>query len=263
MRYLFITAIILPLMATQANTQEVAPFSLKHYGHFKKMMLTKKTDGVVDLKQAINQSHLYGVGASAHGTGEITVINGRLWLDYGADGLGNAKNEPAKDEQAVLLVTAKVEKWRDFVVPKDMSSEELHDFLLGKAANEGGNDDFGIDTTQAFPFMLEGIYFDLDWHVLNGLKPKGGHNGPLAKIKRWFMGLIGKGGHHGIYKKIKEHHAETAGSIIGFYSAASQGVYTHPGERWHQHLVIEKKRKAGHVDKFSVRKGTILKLPVS
>ena len=54
-----------------------------------------------------------------------------------------------------------------------------------------------------------------------------------------------------------------SGKIIGFYSAANQGVYTHPGESWHLHLVIEKEGKAGHIDAFSVRKGTVLKLPVS
>ena len=258
MKYLFASAVVLSLLAVQAVAQEAAPFSLKHYGHFKKMMHMKKTDGVVDLKQAISQPHSYGVGAPAHGTGEITIVDGKLWLDYGIDGLGNAKHETMKGEQAVLLVTVEVAKWQDIILPEDMSTVHLHEFILAQAGSNG------LDVKEPFPFLLEGQYFDLDWHVLNGLKPKGAHNGPLAKIKRWFMGLIGRaGGHKGVFKKTKEHQANNAGKVVGFYSAASQGVYTHPGESWHLHLVIEKEGKAGHIDGFSVRKGTVLKLPVS
>lgn len=259
MKRLFISALILLTLTTPSLGQETAPFKLTHYGHFKKMMHKKITDGVVDLKQAISQPHLYGVGAPAHGTGEITVVDGKLWLDYGADGLGNAKHEPAKGEQAVLLVTAEVSKWRDVNVPKDMGATELHEFILSQAGSNG------LDTKTPFPFMLEGRYFDLDWHVLNGLKTSGGgHNGFLMKLWGTFKDFVGMGGgHKGVFKKSKEHQADNTGKIVGFYSAASQGVYTHPGESWHLHLVIEKEGKAGHVDAISVRKGTVLKLPVS
>jgi hypothetical protein len=243
MKRLFINALIFPLLLTPSIGQEMVPFKLKHYGHFKKMMHMKKTDGVVDLKQAISSPKLYGVGAPAHGTGEITVINGKLWLDYGVDGLGDAKHQPAKGEQAVILVTTEVSKWRDVTVPEDMSAAKLHEFILAQTGSGG------LDAKKPFPFMLEGQYFDLDWHVLNGLK--GGDSGAAA------------GGHKGLYKRIREHQADNAGKIIGFYSAASQGVYTHPGESWHLHLVIEKEGKAGHIDAVSVRKGTVLKLPVS
>ncbi len=245
MKQLIVSALIFPLLMTSSLAQETAPFSLKHYGHFKKMMHMKKTDGVVDLKQAISAPHIYGVGAPAHGTGEITVIDGKLWLDYGADGLGDAQHSPSKDEQAVILVTAAVAKWRNITVPEDMNAVKLHAFILTQASANG------LNTKKPFPFMLEGQYFDLDWHVLNGLKPKGGHSGAAAA-----------GDHKGLYKKTKEHQADNAGKIVGFYSAANQGVYTHPGESWHLHLVIEKEGKAGHIDAVSVRNGTVLKLPV-
>jgi alpha-acetolactate decarboxylase len=232
-----ITAAVMPLLAVQAIAQEAAPYSLKHYGHYKKMMHMQKTDGVVDLKQATSGSHLYGVGATAHGTGEITIIDGKPWLDYGDDGLGNAKHEIADGEQAVLLVTAQVKTWRGVAIPEDMTATQLHKFILAQASSQG------INTNAAFPFMLEGTYFDLDWHIVNGRKHGGGH------------------GSGGIYKKINEHRAEARGTIIGVYSAALQGVFTHPGESWHIHVVFENEGKAGHVDGLSVRKGTTLKLP--
>ncbi|MES9844971.1 MAG: acetolactate decarboxylase [Candidatus Sedimenticola sp. PURPLELP] len=239
-RYLLVSALIFPLLASQAFAQGSKPFALKHFGHFKKMMHMKKTDGVVNLKQAVNLPHVYAVGAPAHGTGEITVIDGRLWLDDGADGLGNARHAASNDEQAVILVRAQVKKWLPVTVPEDMDAKALYQFILEQASSNG------LDTGAPFPFLIEGDYYDLDWHVLNGVKKhsSGGH----------------KAG--GIYKKIKEQRTQTAGTLVGFYSAATQGVYTHPGESWHIHVVFEQENKAGHVDALSVRKGSVLKLPV-
>lgn len=237
MKHLLASTIALSLLSSYAVSQETAPFSLTHYGRFQKMMHMKNTDGVVDLGQAANQPSLYGVGALAHGTGEITLVNGKLWLDYGADGLGNAKHDAAKDEKAVLLVTAQVNTWVDVAVPEDMNGEKMHDFILAQASLHG------IDTGTAFPFSIEGAYFDLDWHILNGRKEGGGH------------------GLGGLFHKINEHRAQTAGTVVGFYSAAEQGVFTHPGESWHLHIVFESQGMAGHIDAISLRKGAILKLP--
>lgn len=230
-------AVTLSLLAVQGFAQEPAPYSLTHYGHFKKMMHMKNTDGVVDLDQATNQPHLYGVGAPAHGTGEITVADGVLWLDYGADGLGNATHEATKGEQAVLLVTAQVKTWIDVTIPADMNATQMQEYILAQASAQG------IDTDVPFPFLLDGAYFDFDWHILNGVNPGGGHE-------------LG-----GLYHKIEEHRAQTAGAVVGFYSAALQGVFTHPGESWHLHVIFASEGKAGHVDNISVRGGTVLKLP--
>lgn len=119
-----------------------------------------------------------------------------------------------------------------------MNAARLHKYILQQAKAQG------LDTEAPFPFMLEGNYFDLDWHVLNGPSARGG-------------------GHNtgGFLNKINEHRAQTGGRVIGFYSARSQGVFTHPGESWHLHIVFEKEGKAGHIDAISVRKGSLLKLP--
>jgi len=67
----------------------------------------------------------------------------------------------------------------------------------------------------------------------------------------------------GLFHKVEEHRAETSGAVIGFYSAALQGVFTHPNESWHLHVIFEEEGAAGHVDAISVRAGAILRLPVS
>ncbi len=239
MRHLLILSAILFSLANQASGKDAAPFSLSHFGHFKKMMHSKNVDGVVNLKKALDLPHIYAVGATAGGTGEITVIDNKIWLDYGADGLGNAKLEAPPDEMAVLLVRAQVDEWLEVKVPQDMNSSAMHAFIIDQAQSHN------INTSKPFPFLLEGNFYDLDWHVVNGLKSsESGHK---------------KGG---IFKKEREHRNKTKGTVIGFYSAASQGVYTHPGESWHLHVVFEKEEKAGHIDAISVRQGTLLQLPI-
>ncbi|MEK6673908.1 MAG: acetolactate decarboxylase [Nitrospirota bacterium] len=220
------------------------PFSLKHYGSFKKMMHMKKVDGVVDLKTALNGKQIYGVGAIKNAEGEITVHDGKAWLSYGKDGMDKVTHEIPEGEQAMLLVTAQVEKWQDLFIPKDMAESELHVFMLEQAKKSG------IDTEKPFPFLIEGQLKNLTWHVIDGTTTGtgGGHNQAH--------------GEHSFIRKLIEHNEKTSSIIIGFYSADIHGVFTHPGESWHVHVIFKDEKKAGHVENYGVLKNSTLKLPV-
>jgi alpha-acetolactate decarboxylase len=239
-KHLILSAIILLGQVTLTFAQPSDPFAVTHYGQFKYMMHTGKTDGVVNLKEALDRPHVFAVGAIAQGTGEITVIDGRVWLNYGADGLGDSREKVPPGEKAVLLVRAQVEDWISVNVPEDMAGEKMHVFLLAEAESHG------LDIGKPFPFLLEGSFSDVDWHVVNGRRESSGDH------KQW-----------GIFNKLTEHRDQTDGTVIGFFSAAEQGVYTHPGESWHLHIVFADEGKAGHLDALAVKQGTVLKLPVN
>ena len=214
------------------------PFHLQSYGKFKKMVHLKKVGGVVDLKTALSGSHRFAVGAIKKGEGEITVVDSKVWLAYGREGPGKATRVIPEGEQAVLLVTAQVEEWQSIVVPKTLSESEMHHFVLEQAKKKG------LDTKAPFPFLFEGPLASLKWHVINGLNPEfRGHGGPP------------------LFHQFKENREKTSGTVIGFYSAGIQGVFTHPGESWHLHILFWKEEKAGHVDEVVVGKGAVLKLP--
>lgn len=214
-------------------------FNVKSYGHFKKMVHMKKTEGVVDIKKAIPPFNGYGIGAIQKGLGEITVINSEVWLDYGKDGLGHSVNTIPSGEKAVLLVTSQVEKWQEIGVQGQFSKERLFTFILEQAKHHG------LDVNAPFPFILEGGFDTLLLHVINGQSTKfSGH---------------GKKGH--LFKQVKEERNKQKAIVIGFYSASTQGVYTHPGESWHLHAVIKDENIGAHVDDISVLNGSILKLP--
>jgi alpha-acetolactate decarboxylase len=239
MKYLLLSAVIIFCQPVFSFAQSPVPFAITNYGNFKQMMHTGKTDGVVNLQEALDLPHIYAVGAIAQGAGEITVIDGQVWLDYSADGLGNAQRKIPAGEKAVLLVRAQVENWLSVKVPEDMSIQALHVFILAQAEAHG------LDPMEPFPFLLEGSFYKVDWHLVNGKRT------PAAGQK-----------HFPPFNKLTDHRDQAEGMVIGFYSASNQGAYTHPGESWHLHIVFDTE-EAGHLDALSVKEGALLKLPVN
>ncbi len=226
--------------------ENMLPFNLKYYGNFKKMVHMKKVDGIVDLKTALDGKHVYAVGAIKNAEGEITVRDGKVWLSYGRDGLDKPVHEIPSGEQAALLVTAEVEKWKEIAIPKDMDEPELYSFILAEAKKAG------LDTNKPFPFLINGSVQNIVWHVINGTNELNMHR----------MHIHGYGENSLLEKLVEKREAVTA-LLIGFYSANIQGVFTHPGESWHTHVIIKDENKAGHVEKFGVGKDSVLKLPVN
>jgi len=225
--------------------QAAEPFNLRYYGSFQKMMHMvhmKKVVGVVDLKTALSGPHTYAVGAIKGGKGEITVIDNEVWLAYGKDDLGRVVRAIPGGEEASLVVTARVREWQEIAVPKKMPESELHQFIVEQAER------YGLNTKKPFPFLIEGPFQDVRWHVINGPNPK-------------FTGHFRGHGGEPPFIQLKEFIEQTSGVVIGFYSANVKGVFTHPGESWHLHILIRNKERAGHIDEVVVGKGAVLKLP--
>ena len=221
-----------------SSTVAAEAIEVKSYGHYKKMIHKKNTDGVVGLEMAIPKKNSYAVGAIQGGAGEITVLNGKIYLDYGQDGIGNSVHIIPPHEKAVLLATSTVDKWQSAKIKKPLPKGDLFKAILSKAK------ELGLDTTKPFPFLLEGRFKNLEIHVINGQNPKFGGHG--SKEKMFHMA-----------KETKGHQAAT---IVGFYSADDQGTYTHPGESWHLHTIIDD--IGAHVDEIHSGMGVTLKLPV-
>ncbi len=230
---------IIVFLYCYSDTSFANNFNVTSYGHFKKMVHMKKTEGVVDIQKAIPPVNGYAIGAIQKGLGEITVIDNEVWLDYGKDGIGHSVNSIPADEKAVLLATSQVEKWQEIRVQNQLSKERLFTFILEQAKQHG------LDVNAPFPFILEGSFDNLLLHVINGLNPKSGGHGKKSHL----------------FKQIKEERNKQKSIVIGFYSASTQGVYTHPGESWHLHAVIQEENIGAHVDDISILNGSILKLP--
>ena len=88
----------------------------------------------------------------------------------------------------------------------------------------------GINTDEAFPFMLKGNIDSIEWHVINA-KEAIAQNHDAYKA----AGLKGTGQ----YK---------AASVLGFYSNQHEGIFTHHGSYLHMHFINEEESVMGHVD---------------
>jgi alpha-acetolactate decarboxylase len=224
------------------------PFSFVHHGNFQRMMHTGDTTGQVALSALPQHPGTWGLGATAGLKGEIVQVDGRLLVSPGSDATGRVR-APQVDEQAVFFAGARVQEWRDVAVPRNMDAAAFEAFVQDQAKG------IGLPPDQPFVFRVEGRFPHLLWHVVTGEQGPGAGHGP--------HGSHG-GGHANQRSDMRLFHQPGAsGQLIGVYSgAALEGVVSHLGERFHLHFADPDATASGHVDRYSVAAGAVLKLPV-
>jgi alpha-acetolactate decarboxylase len=237
-----------PVLLAGAAWASSLPFDFVHHGHFQRMMHTGDTGGQVSLAALPQQPGTWGVGATAGLKGEIVQIDGRLLVTPGSDAQGRVR-APQADEQAVFFAGGRVQEWRDVAVPRDMDQAAFEAFVQEQAKR------LGLVLDQPFVFRVEGRFPHLLWHVVTGEKSPGGGHGVQS----------GHGaGHANQLSDMRLFRQPGAsGQLIGVYSgAALEGVVSHPGERLHVHFADPGVTVSGHVDRYSVAAGAVLKMPV-
>jgi Alpha-acetolactate decarboxylase len=244
-RVLRALAAIATLLAPGAFAAD-APFGLVAHGHFKRMVHTGDTTGQVPLAALQQGAGRWGIGALAGLRGEIVQAHGRLLVSRGQDAQGRTE-APRDGDQAVLFAGATVRGWADLTVPRDMDAAAFEAFVVEQARARG------IDVQQAFPFLVDGRYPQLVWHVVTGEAPAGPGAGPGG----------GHGGHANKRAGMRVFdEGDARGRLVAMYSgAALEGVVSHPGERLHLHYIDLAQARSGHVDRFAVAAGSLLRLP--
>jgi alpha-acetolactate decarboxylase len=238
------------LLATAAWASGL-PFDFVHHGNFQRMLHRGDTTGQVALATLPQQPGRWGLGATAGLKGEIVQLDGRLLVSPGSDAQGRVR-APQADEQALLFASAQVQAWQDVPVPRDMDSAAFEAFVQEQARAAG------LLPAQPFAFRVEGRFPHLLWHVVTGEPGPGSGHGAHG----------GPGGHGGGHANARSdmrlfRQPGAAGQLIGVYSgAALEGVVSHPGERFHLHYADAGATVSGHVDRYSVAAGAVLKLPL-
>jgi alpha-acetolactate decarboxylase len=229
------------LLTGAAAWADTLPFGFTAFGGFKRMSHTGDTGGQVKLADLPQSPGTWGVGALAGLAGEVLLYDGRLLVSRGDSHKGMTTMAKPSDE-AVLFAAARVQEWRDLPLPSDMTQVQFEAFVVKQAMG------LGLDINQPFPFLVDGRFPDITWHVVTGQTPNMKHGGGHANK------------HAGM--KVFEQ-SNVAGRLVSVYSGAQyEGVVSHPGQRFHVHYVDELLRTSGHVDVYSLASGTVLKLPV-
>jgi acetolactate decarboxylase len=194
--------------------------------------------GKANLADLPRSTQLYAIGPAAGLVGEITVIDGRLSLARSEHG----KVETSSDfkGQASFLVWATVPQWQD-AVPIGQSvanAVDLEKLIETKARLAG------LDTDEPFPFLLQGTFPSVNYHVVMPPPARGLHGNSASHVESQ-LNLSGKG---------------KSGTVVGFYSKKHEGVFTHSGSYSHLHLSLEE-GNSGHIDDIEVSADVRLLFP--
>jgi acetolactate decarboxylase len=247
MRFLSILGVSLALLVHVPTDDHAAAAEARKWdgtvqvhGALRAMFHEGKTDSTVGLESLLPDPDLYAIGALADLAGEVTVIAGRAYLAI-PETANEARTEMAleSDADAALLVSAAVPEWKSLVIDHPIPFEQLDD-EIGKLAVAAG-----LNVEGRLPFLLEGTFDDLQWHVIDGRRlTEGGssHQDHLSAA-------------------VLASRDRTVATLIGFYSQRDQGVFTHMGSKTHLHCVIEEPLSSGHVDHVSISAGTTIKFP--
>lgn len=212
---------------------------VRHFGALREIVHEGRTGPALRLREVVPGPHAYGLGARSGLAGEVTVIDDVVWTAIPRDeGTAEVRSGDAGDEAPALFVVARVPRWQEVVLERDIAAAELEAEIERRAAAAG------VDTSRPFAVRVSGPLVDLQWHVVDGRKlvPGASH----AEHAR--------AGVHGV-------EARTEGELVGFYSRAHAGVFTHRGSATHFHAVLAGRPLTAHVDAVALGRGAKLSFP--
>ena len=215
---------------------------VEHFGAMREVMREGKTKARIRLVDAVATPHAFAVGALEGLAGEVTIVDGNVWVSrVTADGeLRVTGPEPNENDSATLLTLGHVSKWHRTTIETAIAGVELES-LIEQFANSKG-----IDTKKPFPFRIEGTLSKMDLHVINGYCPIA-TDPAMQDRKPWRRSNI----------------EPTTVTIVGFYAPNAVAVMTHHGTSIHAHAIAraDGKQIMGHVDNVTVEPGMTLFVP--
>lgn len=207
------------------------------WGEMRRVMREGQTEAHVQLSEVVERAHAYGVGAVEGLNGEIVIEDGRCWVAR-ARGHSLVVESDATTAHATLLIVAHVPEWTTVSIDRALPPELLDRFVCDAAERAG------LETTQPFPFVIEGEFRDVAAHVMNGHCPTD-RSTPTAAAA-----------------PLRIDEKSIRGKLLGFYARNSAGLLTHHGTQSHIHLlVVTPHPLAGHVETVSIASGANLRLP--
>jgi len=234
---LFSAAYILLCFVACNDSDNEAPYTVEYYGALKNIMHKGDLSSKVQLSVLDSFEHIYALGAMENLKGEIQVLDGKpfnsivsgdsLVFDY------------TLDKNATLLVYAEVKDWHSINIPNYVKTKsDFEKYIITEAEKKD------INTSKPFPFLVEGAFDLINWHVINWKDGDKDHSHE-KHIKS------------GLHGELNDMEAR----FLGFYSDAHHSIFTHHTTNMHIHMKTKNDRIAGHVDDFQLGQDMVLKLP--
>lgn len=210
------------------------------WGALREVLHEGHTEPRIDLPNVTHRAHAFGVGALERLGGEITILDGDVWVAR-KSGKDLKMSGPAvgASDRATFLTLSHVPRWNDVELTEPLDESELEAAVEAHARRQG------IDTREPFPFSIDGTVTRLESHVIAGSCPVAGTTG--ENTDPWRLSIA---------EPVKA-------TLVGFFASGNAGVMTHRGSRVHMHVVMIRREQTmtAHVEHVELAAGGVLRLP--
>jgi acetolactate decarboxylase len=173
-------------------------------------------------------NNLYGVGPVEDLQGEITIYKGEVISSSVLNKKKKFRTQTNSSIRAPFLVYSQVEDWVTYELPVNVSDNKMLEAVIDSLRIV-----HGIPDNTPFPFLVEGNFQEVSYHIIRRNKREKEHN------------------HEAHNKaKVKFGACLTDGILVGFYSTQHEGVFTHKGQYIHVHYLKADKSVTGHLDEL-------------
>ena len=229
---LFFIIMMIFVSCTNNSQNEIQVF-----GTLSDIMHKGAREGVVVISEAISEDHIYGLGAMENLDGEIIIMDSRPFITRAQPGKSPTnQTELTSETKALLLVSTKVTQWNSVTLNSETDYNSIETMIKAEAKK------IGINPDNPFPFLIEGDFDQLNWHIISPQGTDGSHD-------------------HHLTNSWKKEESNVNGKILGFYSERHQTIFTHHSRYSHMHIIFESESLSGHVDDLVITKPWKLSFP--
>lgn len=227
-------ATLLPLILASLPTFVLTRSDVQVMGEMRRMFTAHDIGPNVHLDRMTVDPHLYALGPVAGLQGEVTVVDGQVFVSRaGSDGPVVTVEPKVK---SVFLVYAYVPVWNQTAIPENVHNEkDLAEFVETKLAANSRS-----------VFLVRGTARHAQYHVQNY------HGSPKDLTHEL----------HDKSKVLYDLH-DTPVELVGFFSNREEdgGSFVHMGQKTHIHLISADHKQMGHLESLDLAPGAKLMLP--
>ena len=194
-------------------------------GAMRNVMWKGQLYATIQIDTISDKKNLYGLGPLEYLTGELMVVDGKIYRSAVVNN-NTMKTEEVATAKAPFFVYSNQAAWETVSLPSSVKDlKELEKFINDKA----------MKVDEPFVFKIEGKVEYADIHLVN-----------LAK------GSIVKSPDDAHKGQVNYQVQQTDVQIIGFFSRKHQAVFTHHDTFMHLHLITNDRKMMGHLDDLKI-----------
>jgi acetolactate decarboxylase len=223
-----------------------------HYvGNISNLLEKSQIAPQIQLNSLKNKKNLYAIGIGSYLKGEIQIFNSNPKNTFVKNGLITL--ESTYNHGASFLVYTQVKEWKEFKVPYYVYTKSQFEEWLETTADE-----YGIDSYEPFPFLLEGTLKVNSYRVLDAKVNEKIKTGELVTCA---CAIDSKENHDKIrVSTIYDTILHNKINGVGFFYY-KKGIITEKSSFINLHFITQNKRIAGYSIDMMIGENMIVKLP--